>query len=264
MSRPSDRSRRSRFLRCVCIERDDFVSLECAVHRAVQAATLLVRVVGHAPAMRILAKIEDADRRVLVLERRADGSRVYLDRGVLYTGIDAAGRNNLAYVAAMAEALPREGSVLVLGTAGGALPSLLHAAGLDVTTVDNWAGAFEIARRWFQMPPDITCVEADAVQFLQQPTRRWSAIAVDVFNQMTIPSSLLTSTFGASLAHALAPGGVVVWNVAAGARQMETWRVLETLRGACLAPRTRSLHGDDILANTLVIGRKALRARRRP
>lgn len=228
-----------------------------AGHRAVEATALLVRAVCHAIAMRILAKIEDADRRVLILEGRADGSRVYLDRGVLYTGIDAAGRNNLAYVTAMAEALPREGSVLVLGTAGGALPSLLHAAGLNVTAVDNWAGAFEIARRWFRMPPDITCVKADAVEFLQQSTARWSAIAVDVFNQMAIPSSLLTSTFGASLSRALSPDGSVVWNVAAGARQLETWRVLETLRGAGLAPRTRSLHGDDILANTLVIGRKA-------
>ena len=226
-------------------------------HRPVEATILAVRVVGHAAAMRILAKIEDADRRVMVLERRADGSRVYLDRGVLYTGIDAAGRNNLAYVAAMAEALPKAGSVLVLGTAGGALPSLLHAAGLEVTAVDNWAGAFEIARRWFRMPSDITCVEADAVEFLQQSTGRWSAIAVDVFNQMAIPSSLLTWTFGASLARALSPSGVVVWNVAAGARQLETWRVLETLRGAGLAPRTRSLHGDVILANTLVVGRKA-------
>ena len=55
--------------------------------------------------VRVLEKVEEAGRRVSVVELVHDGSRRYYDGGVLYTGVDAAGNNTLDYVDAMAMAM---------------------------------------------------------------------------------------------------------------------------------------------------------------
>lgn len=206
--------------------------------------------------MRLLECVEEAGRKVSVIERVHDGSRHYYDGSVLYTGVDAAGNNTLDYVDAMARALPRSGEVLVLGTAGGALATLLHREGACVTAVDVWPQAFSLARRWFHLPAAVTCVGADAAAFLHATPIRWPAIAVDVFDGLAIPPSMLAPETGAALARALAPGGVIVWNVAAGLNELDTRRVLRTLRLAGLAARAESVRGDHRLANTLVIAQK--------
>jgi spermidine synthase len=206
--------------------------------------------------VRLLEKVEEAGRRVSVVELVHDGSRRYYDGGVLYTGVDAAGNNPRDYVDAMAMALPRSGEVLVLGTAGGALATLLHRSGACVTAVDVWPQAFSLARRWFHLPPAVTCIEADAAAFLRVTPTLWPAVAVDVFDGLTIPPSMLDPEAGASLARILSPGGVIVWNVAAGLNGLDTRRVLRMLRQAGLAARAKSVRGDHRLANTLVIAQK--------
>lgn len=204
--------------------------------------------------MRILASVSDETRRVQVVERLADGARHYLDSGVLYTSIDADGVNAVPYIAAMADALPRRGRILVLGTAGGALPSLLHATGAAVTAVDIWSGAFTLARTWFHMPTDVECVTSDAAGFIAQTQESWDAIAIDVFDGVNIPPALLRQAFAQGLARVIAPGGLVVWNVAAGLWETETLAVTETLYAAGFEARARSVYGDERLANTLVFG----------
>ncbi|MDI6624953.1 MAG: hypothetical protein QME55_09505 [Brevundimonas sp.] len=206
--------------------------------------------------MRILERVEEDGRQVSVVELVSDGSRHYYDGGVLYTGVDAAGTNTLDYVDAMALALPRSGKVLVLGTAGGALATLLHRAGACVTAVDIWPQAFSLARRWFHLPAAVTCVRADAAAFLRATPTLWPAVAVDVFDGLTIPPSMLARETGASLARVLSPGGVIVWNVAAGLNELDTRRVLRMLRESGLAARAKSVRGDHRLANTLVIAQK--------
>lgn len=206
--------------------------------------------------MRILESVEEAGRQVSVVEHVHDGSRHYYDGGVLYTGVDAAGTNTLDYVDAMALALPGSGKVLVLGTAGGALATLLHRSGASVTAVDVWPHAFSLARRWFHLPAAVTCVSADAAAFLRATPTLWPAVAIDVFDGLNIPPSMLTSEAGESLARALSPGGVIVWNVAAGLNELDTRRVLRMLRLAGLAARAKSVRGDHRLANTLVIAQK--------
>lgn len=204
--------------------------------------------------MRILACHSDGDRSIRVVETPSDGSRLYFEDGVLYTHIDAAGNNRLEYVAAMARAVGRASEVLVLGTAGGALATQLSRGGSQVTAVDNVAAAFDIARRWFHLPPTVTCVHADAFAFLRETQGRWDAIAIDVFHGLDIPDSMLTTEIGALLAGRLEPGGSIVWNVADGAQSLSAHWIVKALRLAGLKPSLVSVLPGD-MGNTLIVCR---------
>ncbi|MET3666105.1 fused MFS/spermidine synthase [Caulobacter sp. 1776] len=186
------------------------------------------------------------------MQSRSDGSRRYFDGTILYTHVDSEGRNLLDYVSAMERALEGARSVLVLGTAGGSLASQLSRRGVRVTTVDNVAASFDLARRWFGMPAEVQCVHADARAFLNETPDRWDAIAVDVFDGVDVPRAMLGPEVGALLAKALNPGGRLVWNVADDAWSLPVFRVVKVLRAAGLAPKRRAVL-DETAGNTLVI-----------
>ncbi|WP_312165556.1 hypothetical protein [Phenylobacterium sp.] len=207
--------------------------------------------------MKILVARDEDGRRIRVLERQRDGSRLYFDGGALYTHVDSGGKNLLGYVAAMERALAGAKSVLLLGTAGGALATQLSRSGVRVTAVDNWQAAFEIARRWFHLPPDVECVHADALEFLRTTPRAWSAIAVDVFHGVEIPEAILTSDIGSLLARAVTPGGLVVWNVADGPKSWAAQWIAKALELEGLAPSLVSVMQG--VGNTLVVCRTKAR-----
>ncbi len=202
--------------------------------------------------MECLHRHTEAERDIRILESKSDGSRLYLDGVVLYTHVDAEGRNRLDYVAAMERALVGAQSVLILGTAGGALASQLCRRGIEVTTVDNVAATFDLARRWFGMPDDVQCVHADALAFLDETVDRWDAVAIDVFKGAEIPSAMFGPTVGGLLVKSLRPGGRIVWNVADDTRSLTAFRVEKTLRAAGLAARRVAVL-DETAGNTLVI-----------
>lgn len=209
--------------------------------------------------MRILVDRDDDERRILVLERRRDGSRLYFDSGALYTHVDAEGRNLLNYIAAMERTLKGAESVLLLGTAGGALATQLSRRGAAVTAVDNWPIAFEIARRWFHLPEDVACVHADAMTFLRSTSEQWSAVAVDVFDGLEIPGSMLTTDMAGLLRRAIRPDGLIVWNVADSPTSCATRWIAKALRLEGLAPTLLSVMEGGV-GNTLVVCRNTLRA----
>lgn len=186
------------------------------------------------------------------MESKSDGSRFYLDGAVLYTHVDSEGRNRLDYVAAMERALVGARSVLILGTAGGALASQLCRRGIEVTTVDNVAASFDLARRWFGMPADVQCVHADALAFLDETVDRWDAVAIDVFKGAEIPWVMFGPAVGGLLVKSLRPGGRIVWNVADDTRSLTAFRVEKILRAAGLAARRVAVL-DETAGNTLVI-----------
>lgn len=189
--------------------------------------------------------------RVIQLE---NGARMYLDGMALYTYVDAGGTNLVAYIDNMNSALAGVSSVLVLGTAGGALPTLLSRRGVKVTALDNWSTAFEIARQWFNLPADVECVQADAFAFLRSTTRQWDAIAVDLYRGVHIPGSILANDIGLQFAKALKPGGLVVWNVADTPRSWMTKWVSRALKRAGYPASVHSVDQWDGI-NTLVVGR---------
>jgi spermidine synthase len=204
--------------------------------------------------MKVLSVGEADGRSFRVLEDTKDGSRLYYEGGVLYTHVDRAGGNVLGYASAIAAELGAPASLLLLGTAGGALATHFSRRGASVTAVDNWPTAFDIARRWFHLPADVVCVTADAVEFLRSTPGQWEAIAVDVFQDAEIPASLLASDIGSLLARALAPGGVIVWNVADGRMSASVQWIGAALRRAGLAPTLVSVIDADV-GNTLIVCR---------
>lgn len=208
--------------------------------------------------MKVLEARDDDERRIRIFEQTRDGSRLYFDSGALYTHVDAEGRNLLEYITAMERALDGAERVLLLGTAGGALATQLSRRGAAVTAVDNWPIAFEIARRWFHLPPDVQCVHGDALEFLRSTTRQWSAVAVDVFHGVEIPESILTRDIASLLSRVVEPGGLIVWNVADSPASWPTRWISKALRREGLEPRSLSVL-DCNVGNTLVICRNVRR-----
>ncbi|MGZ3371628.1 MAG: spermidine synthase [Caulobacteraceae bacterium] len=204
--------------------------------------------------MRILLEETVGSRQILVLEQRRDGSRLYLDGGVLYTHVDSHGNNLLHYIGAMKRVLAEAPDVLLLGTAGGALATELSRMGAAVTAVDNWLRAFDIAREWFHLPPTVECAHDDAVTFLRQTARQWSAIAIDVFQGTCIPDSILTSDVAALLVRRTKPNGLIVWNIANALDARESRWIAKALQLQGLTPTTVSVLDADV-GNTLIVCR---------
>jgi spermidine synthase len=208
--------------------------------------------------MRILLEETEGSRRILVLEDRQDGSRRYLDGGALYTHVDAQGNNLLDYITAMKRVLARAPDVLLLGTAGGALATELSRKGVAVTAVDNWPRSFDIAKQWFHLPPEVECMRNDALDFLRQTSRQWSAIAIDVFLGTSIPDSILTSDVAGLLAQRTRRDGLIVWNVADAPDSREARWITEALALQGLAPATVSVLERSV-GNTLIVCRNGRR-----
>lgn len=222
--------------------------------RAAVPVTAQDRLAREARGVKVLETRDDDERRIQICEQTGDGSRLYFDSGALYTHVDAQGGNLLEYITAMERALDGADRVLLLGTAGGALATQLSRRGAAVTAVDNWPMAFEIARRWFHLPPDVQ----DALAFLKSATRRWSAVAVDVFHGVEIPDSIMTNDIAGLLSRVVEPGGLIVWNVADSPTSWPTRWICRALRHEGLEPRTVSVLDCDA-GNTLVICRNVRR-----
>lgn len=206
--------------------------------------------------MKMLSRHHEGGRSVRVAEYRFDGSRLYFDGPALYTHVDAQGGNLLAYISAMEQALAGAPTVLLLGTAGGALATQLSRAGVAVTAVDDWLTAFELARRWFHLPDDVECIHADALALLRETDRRWSAVAIDVFHGVEIPDDFLTTDVGQLLTRAVEPGGLIVWNVADTPGSWPARWIVKALRLQGLQPSMVSVIDGDV-GNTLVVCRNS-------
>ena len=206
--------------------------------------------------MKVLSRRHEAGRTVRVVESKSDGSRLYFDGPALYTHVDAQGGNLLTYISAMAKVLDGAATVLLLGTAGGALATLLSRAGVAVTAVDDWLAAFELARRWFHLPGDVECIHSDALALLRETDRRWAAVAIDVFHGVEIPDQFLTTDVGHLLSKVVEPGGLIVWNVADSPGAWPTRWIVKALRLRGLQPSMISVLDCDV-GNTLVVCRNS-------
>lgn len=205
--------------------------------------------------MIVLQEHCDGRQRVRVTQSRIDGARSYYDGAVLYTQVDARGNNLLGYIDAMVGALSSASETLILGIAGGALATQLHRRGATVTAVDIWGPAFELARRWFGLPDAVRCVQADAADFLRATGRTWDAIAIDVFQGVDIPFSMLAADMGPLLYRALTPTGRVIWNVADTPGSLSVRRIRRILQTAGLDTKTLAVL-DGGVGNTLVVGQR--------
>lgn len=207
--------------------------------------------------MILLQEVHDGHEPIRVTESVKDGARRYYVGPALYTEVDAKGDNRLGYITAMAREMTGASSLLLLGTAGGALATLFSRAGGSVTAIDNRSTAFEIARKWFHLPDEVECICADALQFVREADRLWDAVAIDVFQGTEIPEAMYAADVGAALARIVSPGGIVVWNVADSQTAWPVYVIRRIMRIAGFAPEVVPVLAHDF-GNTLVVCRRVM------
>jgi spermidine synthase len=112
-------------------------------------------------------------------------------------------------------------SLLVLGTAGGTIPHLLHTytsvdyPQLHLTGVEIDPDVIPLDYRYFGLKPgEATLVNADARAFLHHSAETYDAVVVDAYTQQIyIPFHLSTREFFQEVRSHLRPGGLVALNV---------------------------------------------------
>jgi cyclopropane fatty-acyl-phospholipid synthase-like methyltransferase len=85
--------------------------------------------------------------------------------------------------------------VLMIGCGGGTLATMLHKRGVKVTVVDLHKLSFDIARDYFNLPPDIPCHVADGIAHLKKNRHRHDAIVLDAFGMRGMPDKFKTPAF---------------------------------------------------------------------
>ncbi len=108
--------------------------------------------------------------------------------------------------------------VAILGNAGGTLARAFGVywprAEIDGVEIDPAVTA--VGYRWFGLGdnPRVTTHDEDARPFLRRTGERYDVIYVDAYHQPYVPFYLTTEEFFALVRQRLAPGGIVVLNVA--------------------------------------------------
>lgn len=126
------------------------------------------------------------------------------------------------YTRQMAELTIREQpkSLLLLGGGAFTLPQYLSErlpnAQIDVVEIDPQLK--QISKEYFnyQEPPNVNELFTDARTYVNQSTKQYDVILVDVYGDASIPFSLMTKEYGQAISERLAPGGVLVANIIGG------------------------------------------------
>ena len=103
--------------------------------------------------------------------------------------------------------------VLMIGGAGGTLATMLARRGIAVTLADINPLAFDIARLYFHMPPEVECHVGDGAAFLRQNAARYDAIVLDAFSEEKIPRHFLKTAFFRLVKLRLKRGGIFLINI---------------------------------------------------
>lgn len=166
--------------------------------------------------MQILEDVDTAYGRIQIIEDKLDKTITYVQDGILQSQCDQEGVTTCGYIVAMAQLLvqARPKNILIIGGAGGCLASLMYKAGYNVTLVDINQYAFDLAKRYFKLPEQITCISADGKDYVSETNETFDAIAIDAFNgKGQIPKSLTTQVFFRFLGEALNEKGLAIMNI---------------------------------------------------
>ena len=116
--------------------------------------------------MEILGRFNGRNGQITIAQERKTGARLYLEEGVKQSYVLPGGSPGLDYVRLMVRVLEGAPDIILFGCGGGALASELHNRGCRITVVDDNPISFEIARRYFWMPPSIVCEVGGMAEFL--------------------------------------------------------------------------------------------------
>lgn len=205
--------------------------------------------------MILLEHVDTAFGTIRITSDRS-GAVTYYQEECFQSQVDADGVSTCPYIHVMKDLClsVRPERVLLIGGAGGSLATLLHRAGCAVTMVDVNAYAFTLARRYFQLPAEVECVEADGYAYLLESDRRFDAVAVDAFNARgVIPPQLRRRSFFRLLKEALGQGVMVMNVLTCHDLDTEADRIARTMEAAGLSARLYDWPGRQD-RNTLLTG----------
>ncbi len=108
-------------------------------------------------------------------------------------------------------------SVLILGGGAFTMPQYLADqlpnAKIDVVEIDPQLKAISSEFFHYKNPRNVTAIAADARTFVNQSTKTYDVILVDVYGDATIPFSLMTSEYGKAVAKRLKADGILIANI---------------------------------------------------
>lgn len=156
----------------------------------------------------------------------------------------------LSYVNALTYAVRHcPGKTLLLGLGGGgvahACPDVsMHAVECNPCVID-------LAQRYFYLErlPNLSITCDDAAHFLQEESKTWQHILVDVYQEDTLPSSCRTLEFIEDCKHCLKEDGVLAFNLTSFTKQMDIFGHIQAVfqDQTILFPVTRS-------SNVIILG----------
>ncbi len=163
-----------------------------------------------------IKQLDSAFGQILIRRSRATGALIYWQGDCYQSEASPDGVSLTRYVHALFGLLRQTDAreILLIGCGGGTLATMLYRAGASVTVVDVNPNAFEVARAYFAMPADVSCVVDDGYNFLLRTDATFDAIVLDAYDGGEIPPQFLR-TFFARLARARlrAPQGIFLANV---------------------------------------------------
>jgi spermidine synthase len=155
-----------------------------------------------------------AQGRISILRDRRTGTVIYRQGRAHQSEADAEGVSISSYVHALYGLIrqARGRDALLIGCGGGTLATMLRRVGIAVTVVDIDPAAFALARRYFNLPEDVTCHVADGVKFLAESKDRWDAIVLDAYIGNNVPPQFLRPPFFELARERLRRGGCLFAN----------------------------------------------------
>jgi len=145
--------------------------------------------------------------------------------------------------------------VAILGNAAGTTARALgvYYPEADVDGVELDPAVSRVGLRYFAMGenPRLTIYDADARPFLRSTDRRYDLIVVDAYHQPYVPFYLATREFFELVRERLAPGGIVVLNVAA---VPDDKRLVRAIGGTLGAEFPQVFEWPALRFNTIVLG----------
>lgn len=126
--------------------------------------------------------------------------------------------------------LSEEQEVLILGFGGGSVAVILRdelLLNVPITGVEADKEMLNAAREHFNIGRlnRLTLLETDALDFVEQNSRQWALIVIDIYIDATVPPAFETESFIQKVKQLLLPGGKVVFNKFAGNEATENERI---------------------------------------
>ena len=111
-------------------------------------------------------------------------------------------------------------TVLILGGGAFTLPQYLSDqlpdASIDVVEIDPELQAISQQYFGYTNPSNVSEIFTDARAYVNQTSKRYDVVVVDVYGDTSIPFTFMTKEYGQALANVLSPDGVVVANIIGG------------------------------------------------